>query len=379
MLVEQCSWDPVAGWRPAAVGKCSEPAQLVFVFGAPHVLDRDDLLHHLFDVYPGAQLVGCSTAGEIRGTSVLDDTLVATAVHFDATCVARAIVHLDDVGDSYEAGRRLARALDPQDLVHVLVFSDGLQVNGSLLVNGLVEHLPPSVTATGGLSGDGARMQRTLVCAGGPPEEGVIVAIGLYGSRLRVGYGSMGGWDPFGPERIITRSSGNVLYELDGQSALSLYKRYLGEYVAELPLSALRFPLSLRGGEHAPGLVRTVLAVNEDDQSMTFAGDVPEGSYARLMKANFDRLIDGAMGAARTSYDAIGSSPPDLALLISCVGRKLVLQQRIEEEVEAVGEVLGPNTVLTGFYSYGEISPFTPNATCELHNQTMTITTLAER
>ena len=112
---------------------------------------------------------------------------------------------------------------------------------------------------------------------------------------------------------------------------------------------------------------------------MTFAGDMPAGAYARLMKANFDRLIDGAAGAAKVSYEAVGSIAPDLALLISCVGRKMVLQQRIEEEVEGVRDVLGRHTVLTGFYSYGEISPFTPSARCELHNQTMTITTFAER
>jgi hypothetical protein len=336
-------------------------------------------MYELNQVYPAAHIVGCSTAGEICDTQVLDDSLVATAIWFEHSRVQLASVCLDTVSDSYAAGQLLARALDPEGLVHVLVFSDGLQVNGSLLVDGLVAHLPPSVTATGGLSGDGARMQRTLVCAGGPPEVGVIAVVGLYGDRLSVGYGSMGGWDPFGPERIITRSSGNVLFELDGQSALGLYKRYLGDSVNELPLSALRFPLTVREANSQNSLVRTVLAVDEDDQSMTFAGDVPEGSYARLMTANFDRLVDGAMGAARTTCEAVGASSPDLALLISCVGRKLVLQQRIEEEVEGVREVLGPKPVLAGFYSYGEISPFTPNATCELHNQTMTITTFSEQ
>jgi len=192
-----------------------------------------------------------------------------------------------------------------------------------------------------------------------------------------VGYGSRGGWDPFGPERVVTRSRGNVLYEVDGRSALALYKTYLGTHARDLPASGLLFPLSLRtrGGS---GVVRTILAVDEAAQSMTFAGDVPEGAYVRLMKANFDRLIDGAVSAARTSYEAIGSVVPDLAILISCVGRKLVLKQRVEEEVEGVRDIMGA-APLTGFYSYGEISPFTPSARCELHNQTMTITTLSER
>jgi hypothetical protein len=200
----------------------------------------------------------------------------------------------------------------------------------------------------------------------------------LYGSRLKVGFASLGGWDPFGTERLITRSRGNVLYEMDGRSALGLYRKYLGEHADGLPATGLLFPLSVRTRAADTPVVRTILSIDEKDQSLTFAGDVPEGSYARLMKANFDRLIDGAVGAARTSYQAGGSTTPDLALLISCVGRKLLLKQRIEEEVEGVRDVLGGSAVLTGFYSYGEISPFTPGAKCELHNQTMTITTLSE-
>jgi hypothetical protein len=272
----------------------------------------------------------------------------------------------------------LAAALEPEGLVHVFVLSDGLKVNGSDLVAGLVRHLPPSVTVTGGLSGDGDRFQETLVLWEGQPQQGSVVAIGFYGTHLHVGYGSLGGWDPFGPERLITKSHGNVLYELDGKSALGLYKTYLGEHAEGLPATGLLFPLSIRGQGGEPGAVRTILSVNEAEQSMTFAGDIPEGAYARLMKANFNRLIDGAMGAARTSTLAVSAAPPDLAILISCVGRKLVLKQRIEDEVEGVREILGPGTTLTGFYSYGEISPFMPSAKCELHDQTMTITTLSE-
>jgi hypothetical protein len=217
------------------------------------------------------------------------------------------------------------------------------------------------------------------VVVGGQARSRVIVAVGLYGPDLQIGYGSLGGWDVFGPVRLITRSRGNVLYELDGQSALALYKRYLGEQAGDLPASGLLFPLSVRARDSDKGVVRTILGVSDTDDSMTFAGDIPEGAYAQLMRANFDRLVDGAIGAARVSAAAIGPAPPDCALLISCVGRKMVLQQRVEEEIEGVRDVVGSKAVLAGFYSYGEISPFTPTARCELHNQTMTVTTLSER
>jgi hypothetical protein len=377
MKIEQRYWTAGEGWQEESGISLAGNASLVLVFGEGHVLADAARMGEVRARYPGAPVVGCSTAGEICGTRVRDHSMVVTAVRFEHTSLK--LVHAA-VGeeDSLEAGRRMAQALPADRLVHVLVFSDGLNVNGTELARGLRENLPEGVAATGGMAGDGANFKHTLVCADAAPAEGMVVALGFYSDRLKVGYGSLGGWDPFGPERLITRSRGNVLYELDGRSALELYKKYLGEHAAG-PAEALLFPLALRTDGEGYGLVRSVMAINEEDQSMTFAGDMPEGGYARLMKANFDRLIDGAADAAHATNETLGSSNPELALLISCVGRKLVLKQRIEEEVESVRNVLGADTVLTGFYSYGEICPHGAVTRCELHNQTMTITTFAER
>lgn len=379
MIVQQRTWTPATGWLPATPGNLAQPAQLVLVFGARALLEQRAQLPEIAAAFPGARLVTCSTSGEISGLRVMDNSLALTAIHFENSQIQASAVRLDEMdGNSFNAGRQLAMNLEKQGLVHVLVFSDGNIVNGSELVRGLAEILPPGVAVTGGLAGDSDLFEKTLVGLDGDPQEGLIVGIGLYGEQLKVGYGSVGGWDPFGPDRTITRAEGNVLYELDGQSALSLYKRYLGEYAQDLPSSALLFPLALREADGRE-VVRTILNIDEGRQSMTFAGDMPVGAVCRLMKANFDRLIDGAQNAAAASYQAIGSRPPELALLISCVGRKLVLKQRVEDEIESVQDVLGSETILTGFYAYGEISPAAPNASCELHNQTMTVTTLSER
>ncbi len=378
MDIEQRQWVPDTGWTPE---QCllSDSADVVFIFGSTAVLKNPSFYQDVRKRYPNAHLMGCSTAGEICGVRVYDGSAVTTAVHFHETAVMAAQVEIKNSADSFEVGRQLAGALKKEGLVHVFVCSDGIKVNGSELVNGLLKELPEGVAATGGLAGDGERFERTFVFVDHAPAEGQVGAIGFYGSRLKVGYGSLGGWDSFGPERLITRSRGNVLYELDRQPALELYKTYLGEHATGLPATGLLFPISIRPKQkQSSDLVRTILSVSDAEQSLTFAGDVPEGWYARLMKANFDRLVEGAHGAARASYEAIGSSSPDLAILISCVGRKLVLKQRTEEEIEAVRDVLGPQSVLAGFYSYGEICPAAPNASCELHNQTMTITTLSE-
>lgn len=378
MRIEQSRWSHEAGWSRPLGRALSHGSHLVLLFGAREALRRPELLEEIHHAYPDARILGCSTAGEICDTRVTDGTLVATAIEFSATRLHLAQAFIADPSESHAVGARLAAALPGQDLAHVFVLSNGLKVNGSDLVRGLTENLPASVSVTGGLSGDGARFEETLVLWDEVPHPDGVAALGLYGDQIRVGFGSLGGWDAFGPLRTVTRSAGNVLYQLDGQSALELYKSYLGEHAKGLPATALLFPLALtlRDGERP--VVRTILAVSEAEGSMTFAGDVPEGAVAQLMKANFDRLIDGAAGAAATSREAIRESSPDLAILISCVGRKLVLQQRIEEEVEAVREALGERPILAGFYSYGEISPFTPDAKCELHNQTMTITTFSE-
>jgi hypothetical protein len=388
MKVEQRVWSDPEGWKVEGRPSLSGSAQLVFVFGKRQVLRRVDLLDDVRHEYPNAHMFGCSTAGEILGAHVYDGSLVVTAVRFDNIQLRGKQLDLDSTTNSYAAGEYLARALPASirssmtamedGLEHVIVFSDGLNVNGSELVNGLTENLPESVTITGGLAGDGEAFGETVVFWDSDPKKNAIAIMGLYGDRLHVGFSSMGGWGPFGHERLVTRSKGNILYELDGQSALGLYKKYLGDHARELPASGLLFPLSVRTKSSDPGLVRTILSVNEEEQSMTFAGDVPEGSYARLMKANVDRLIDGAIGAAKVSRASLVSARPEFAILVSCVGRKLLMKQRTEEEVEGVKEIFGGSTVITGFYSYGEISPFAPGVKCELHNQSMTITVISE-
>jgi hypothetical protein len=378
MKIEQMFWTQESGWGPTAPGGLGAAAQLVLIFGSTPVLKEQQIFHEIKYAYPNAHLFGCSTSGEIYETQVFDESLVVTAIQFEATQVQGVRIKLSDGIGSFEAGERLVKELDRPGLVHVIVLAEGLKINGSQFMDGLTKHLPPHVSVTGGMSADGTRFQETLAFWDSMPEKEVIAAIGLYSDRLRVGYGSLGGLDSFGPERLITRSKDNVLYELDGKSALSLYKTYLGAYAQGLPASGGLFPLSIRTSKNAKPVVRTVLAINEDEHSMTFTSNMPEGAYVRFMRANLDRLVDGAIGAARTSYEAIGSSSPDLAVLVSCISRKLVLKQRIEEEVEGVRNVLGERAVFTGFYSYGEICPFSPGGKCELHNQTMTITTLSE-
>lgn len=333
-------------------------------------------------MFPKAHVVGCSTGGQIRNDDVSDDEIAAVALRFDATKLRLACEPSPNPEHSRSCGEAIGRALKAADLAGIFVLSDGLKVNGSELVAGITAAVGSHVPLTGGLAGDGAKFEETLVGADCPPQGGTVAAVGFYGSAVRIGHGSAGGWDEFGPRRRITQSKGNVLFELDGQPALDLYERYLGEDEAKgLPGTGLLFPLLIRHPDQ-PGhdVVRTILAVDRDARSMTFAGDVPEGWVAQLMRGNFDRLAAGAADAARQARTGLGetANQDGLAVLVSCIGRRLLMGQRTMDEVEAAGLELGSRIPRIGFYSYGEISPHGASGLCQLHNQTMTVTAITE-
>jgi hypothetical protein len=382
MKIEQKRYSKDEGWVDLSSADLKEEAQVVFVFGGRALIEDKQNYGAIKGFYPKADVLMCSTAGEIIDTRVSDNSLSVTAVKFNKTALAFTEGEISDPEQSSEVGKKLASKLKQDGLTHVMVFSDGSLVNGTALVEGILSKLPPNVAVTGGLVGDGKDFKKTAVGLNQAGVSGKIILLGFYGDSIVIGYGSLGGWDTFGHERIITKSKNNVLFELDDKPALALYKEYLGDQAKGLPSTGLLFPLSLRlhtdkGDEE---VVRTILGVNEKDQSMTFAGDMPEGVPAKLMKANFERLIDGASGAASMSRENLQKAPPELAILISCIGRKLVLGARVEEEVEAVKTTLGDQAKIAGFYSYGEISPVAPTEKqCRLHNQTMTITTFTEK
>lgn len=372
------TWREGFGWENGHEFR-AEP-NLVLFFGLRETIADGRRFQELNSKFPGAVVIGCSTGGQISGDEVSDDGVTAIALQFQSTTVRLARERIGGANDSRPAGAAIGRALQTPDLAGLFVLSDGLNVNGSELIAGIRSEVGPDVSVTGGLAGDGPDFQKTLVSANCDPEDKLIAAVGLYGSSVRIGHGCAGGWDVFGPRRRVTRSEGNVLFELDGEPALDLYIRYLGEEAEGLPGTALLFPLQVRD-PNCPDreIVRTVLAVDRTERTMTFAGDVPQGWEAQLMRGNFDHLANGAADASRSAIAGSTAAGSDIAaILVSCIGRRLLMGQRVTDELEAAGAILGRTIPRIGFYSYGEISPHAASGMCELHNQTMTITTLAE-
>ena len=350
---------------------------LVLVFGNRILLEETTVYEDVKNRFPDGEIIIGSTAGEIMLEKVYEDSITITAIEFEKSSFkAKRANILDFDKNAVAIGKHLAAQLPSKALKHIFIVSEGSFVNGSALINGL-ESKNRNTAITGGLCGDDARFEKTLVGYNEKPKEGEIVAIGFYGETLEISFAQYGGWTPFGPERIITKSEGNVLFELDNLPALDLYKKYLGDKAAQLPKSALLYPLSLMQKGKKEPIVRTILSINEEKNTMILAGDVPMGSTVQLMMANIDNIAEGALHAADIGMKN-RKNKPELALLVSCVGRKLVMDQRVEEEIEEVIEVIGKQAIVGGFYSYGELAPFYGNKSCELHNQTMTLTLFSE-
>lgn len=377
MRASKFSWDANESWH-GDLGE-RESADLVLYFGTRHALADHARFRELRQIFPKAYVLGCSTGGQIQDDDVVDNRIAGAAIHFDRTDLKLVSAPVADADASYSCGADLGRELHADNLAGIFILSDGLNINGSKLVEGITSVIGCSIPITGGLAGDGSDFHETLVGADDTPRSHRVAAVGFYGPSIRIGHGSAGGWDVFGPRRRITKSVGSVLFELDGEPALDLYERYLGDEEAQgLPGTALLFPLQIfNPGRPTDNIMRTVLAVDREKRTMTFAGDMPEGWTAQFMRGNFDRLSAGAADSARQAQSGIGKED-SVAILVSCIGRRLLMGQHITDEIEAAGAELGSKTLRLGFYSYGEISPHAASGICELHNQTMTITTFHE-
>ena len=366
-------------WQDISKTKEFDPlrANLVFAFGDRECLERNEPYNYLRSIYPLADIIISSTSGEIFNDLVHSNSIIVTAIEFEKTTIRTTEIDIHNHLESMNAGEYIANNLLLDDLKAIFILSDGSNVNGSTLILGLKEKTDNKIFISGGLAGDGNRFEKTLVGLNENPQSGKIVAIGFYSKFLKVGGGTKSGWEGFGPEREVTASEHNILSRINDRPALDIYKEYLGKYANDLPGNALLFPLSMRISDDDEPVIRTILSIDEVNKTMTFAGEMPKGSLVRFMKANLDRIIDASAKAASNSIASLETAP-ELAILVSCAGRNLILGQRVDEEIETVRDIFGNKTTVTGFYSYGAICPPFPDAPCELNNQSMSITTFSE-
>jgi hypothetical protein len=383
MIIRQESVDSKLALKDLPSTSPLPNANLVLVFGSVKRFNEGKLQSFLKSRYPAAQLVGCTTSGEISANGVDDDSIQITAIMWEKTVQRVTQTKMSGTQSSFETGAGLAKQLKADSLRTVMILGDGLNVNGEELVLGFQSVLGDSIPLFGGMAGDGATFTKTLQLFNDTISDNMVIAIGLYGNNLVAATGALGGWKPYGPPRTVTRSEKNVVYELDGKPALPLYRMYIGEHYSKgLPGTGLKFPFAvMEAGSRDVGKIRTLGSFDAGANSVSFFGNVPEGSTIRMCQTNHDRLVEGAGNAANLVMDGLSGAKTNqvgLALCVSCVGRKGVMAELTADEVKQVKQILGPQTSVTGFYSYGEIAP-RPNTTdAVFHNQTMTIGYLSE-
>jgi hypothetical protein len=368
MDVQQVSWTSAAGWSDAIPAPDARES-LVLAFGASELIDAPAPFHDLIDVWGPDRVVGCSTPFATSGA----DTRVAlmvSIIRFDRTRVVTAHADIQRAGGSRRAARRVGNLLSEPSLQCAVMLADGLLADGSQLSVGMRD-VTEGIALSGGLAADDNRFTNTWTLVNGLPRTGWVSAFGLVGEHIEMGFSSMSGWESFSQERVVTRSHGNVLYELNGRPAIEIYQNYLGHSVGGMADSALGFPLALRDLDGRM-TVRSLVGVNARDQGLRFAGDVAQGSTARLMCASSDDLIHNAQLAAKRA----DLGPAQIALACSGTGRRRVLGERAEEEWAAVRSAFSPDTAVVGLSTMGELSP--GDGETELHNQSMSITTIRE-
>ncbi len=354
---------------------------LILLFAAPSLWRDQEFVHNVMTLTKGTMILGCSTAGEIGREGLSQKSFSMLAMHFDKTQVKLVHAPLEKAEESSAAGAALAEHLKAHDLKAVLVFGTGSHVNGSGLVAGMNNVLGRNVLITGGLAADDLDFKETFTLCNDLLSTDHVVAVGLYGDSIIVSCGSEGGWRPFGPTRRVTKADNNILYELDGKPALQLYKQYLGDKAKYLPASGLAYSFAiLRNDRTTSGVIRSALAIDHEKGALILAGDIPQGCQVCLMHTDTDALVQGAAQAAAEALRThAGSEENGCALVVSFVGRRIILGIDVDEEIEAVSDSFLPDTPLAGYYSYGEICSYTATGRTELHNQTMTITYITEK
>lgn len=346
----------------------------VLVFSDRELLENRDWIKKLSEGQK--DVIYVSTAGEIYDDGVTEGKIVITDFSFQKTKTKHLKFNKLNYNSDTEMGKAIYNDLEKEGLKYVWMFSDGHLVNGENVINGFEELNENHIHLYGGLAGDGNDFNKTIIGINQCSAEGDLIVIAFYGDDLVMNSSYGGGWWQFGPLKKVTKSVDNIVYEINGKPALDVYKKYLGPDAEELPSSALLFPLCLINENQMEGVVRTILSIDEGDKSMTFAGNIPEGSEVKMMRATLDDLMSAAYDASEELAHDGEDTNNSFVLAVSCVGRKLVYESHVDDEFYSIKKWF-PNTTIGGFFSYGEICPNHDENL--LHNQTLTLTELYEK
>lgn len=358
--------------------KLGLPPDACWLFCSPEN-GLESLAKGVYEAVGTRLLIGCTTAGEISCDGFTNGSAVLGAIASDQ--VGFEMVSVLDIGrNSEQAGRELATAFS-DSVRYVQLFSDGITGDGSAILRGMASAFGKNIPVGGGTSGDAGKFLKTWQFAGDRVLSDAAVAIGFTGD-FKLGTGVRSGWSPIGLPKKVTRAVGNTLYEMNGESALSVYERFLGKHAKKLPAVGVEYPLGLIGQFDDPDgkghlLLRATMSVNREDGSIRFAGEVPEGAMVYLTCGDRTSILDATETAARSAIQDLGhTTRPSLVFFYSCMARKALLGLRAKEEVDRVRSQFSPEVPILGFYTYGEYCRIKPGGPSLLHNETATLSVI---
>jgi hypothetical protein len=324
-------------------------------------------------------LIGCTTAGEISTDGFTTGSAVLGGIASDQ--INFEMVSVRDIGrNSQEAGRELATAFS-DSVCYVQLFSDGLSGNGSAILRGMAAAFKAEIPVAGGTAGDEGKFIKTWQFRGDQVLSDAAVAMGFSGD-FKLGTGVWSGWSPIGLPKRVTRAKGNVLYELNGESALNVYERFLGKHAQRLPAVGVEYPLGIIGQFDGPDgsdhlLLRATMSVDREERSIRFAGEIPEGAMVYLTCGDRSAILDATEKAVRLAIQDLGdTTTPSIVFFYSCMARKTLLGLRTKDEIERVHSQFIPAVPIIGFYTYGEYCRVNRNGPSLLHNETATLSVI---
>jgi len=362
-----------------------EAAGVLLVFGSTR-FDHRRLLEGVTSVAGDTPLVGGTTAGEISSAEFSTRSVVVMALSSDTLSFTTGIgkdMSRDEAACGVALVEDIRRQTSLDDALSLLVLPNGMGGDGVKVIEGLHSALGPNIEIVGGYLGDDERFESTFQYHDGKVYKDAIPGLLFSGQGFRTGVGVRSGFASIGNRFYCTQAKGNVVGQFDEERALDVYKEFLGEELSKkLPGVCLEYPfglidekVSIRGKEYFQ--LRCGLSVDHERGTISLAASIPEGSPITLTTASRGDIINGARLAAEQAQESLAGAKPQAVLMFSCVGRKLVLGRRTQEEVSAVRSVLGEDVPLLGFYTYGEIGPIDKMqgelAATRFHNETVVV------
>jgi hypothetical protein len=375
-----------------ALSKLKEKKPNVLIVFASPKFNHQKLLDGITSITKDTPMIGGTTGGEISTEAISDDSIVIMAIHSNKIKFATALGK-NISKNELNAGKQLATNLlnqIPKKLAKTLIMvPDGLAGNGTEIIKGAQSILGEYFEIVGGSLGDKSDFKKTYQYYNGKVYENSVPGL-LLGGNIKTATGIRSGWESIGNKMKVTKSESNIVYELDNEPALDFYEKVLGPVRSKkLPGIALEYPFgmidekAMINGKEMYFQLRAPLSIDKNKKSITFAAAIPEGKYVTITTASRNSIIGGSASASKQAKETFKGKKIDLMLIFDCIGRKLVLGKRTQEEITAVQNTLGKNIPMIGFFTYGEIGPIDKRVkelqSTRYHNQTTIVFLMGEK